>query len=400
MAFIIYLRELMIDEYGRRCLGQPVAIFSCRGDGKTAWFEITNDVTEKLENKISDNKLKALHALMNAKFTLKELNDNLNKLSFTEEEINMVVNHAGIIGKIEFNNNSNDIWTVNDPDHPCYKDKRVILDETDKEKLIKLLNEPIYLTAHTDSSAVYTEQKTLSPWHSETIKYILEDAIPNSFPTIFGWICKYWDKKPVWELESDDYMIIYLYEDMVLKDGLRCPNYNRLIGEVRCRGDGTPGRIKFYDTCEDLWIVQDVNHPCYTNKIQILDETCRSLVAGLFYDYLYITTGGGWTDGVHYTEGKTSGPWHRETLLNIVNFRLRASLGGGNIHAEIIRDNPPPPWKPGDDRLIYLYENIVTAGGNTRPGRLAGKIIYKGDGTPGNITFYDICNEIAEINDK
>jgi predicted ATPase len=58
------------------------------------WFEITNEVIKNLKNKISANKSKALQTLMGKRFSLKELNDSLKKLSFTKEEIDIVAHHA------------------------------------------------------------------------------------------------------------------------------------------------------------------------------------------------------------------------------------------------------------------------------------------------------------------
>jgi len=53
-------------------------------------FEITDKVIEKLKNKVTDDKLKTLQTLTNKRFFLKELNDGLKKLNFTDEEIDMV----------------------------------------------------------------------------------------------------------------------------------------------------------------------------------------------------------------------------------------------------------------------------------------------------------------------
>jgi len=68
-------------------------------DFESNFFEITNEVIENLKNKISEtsfNKLKILQknsSLMNKRLSLKELYDSL-KLSFTKEEIDIVVNYT------------------------------------------------------------------------------------------------------------------------------------------------------------------------------------------------------------------------------------------------------------------------------------------------------------------
>ncbi len=60
------------------------------------WFEITDEVIKNLENKISGDKLKKLHSLINRGFSLEELNNKLNKLSFIEEEMEVITNYSEI----------------------------------------------------------------------------------------------------------------------------------------------------------------------------------------------------------------------------------------------------------------------------------------------------------------
>ncbi len=53
-----------------------------------------------------------------------------------------------------------------------------------------------------------------------------------------------------------------------------------------------------------------------------------------------------------------------------------------------------------DFMLICLYKEIINDYGERLPGRLAAEIKCKGDGTKGEIVFYNICNEIRENKDR
>jgi tetratricopeptide (TPR) repeat protein len=79
-----------------------------------AWFEITDDVIKKLENKISGDKLKDLQSLKHKRLSLEELNDSVNKLSFTKEEIEEVANYAEFINEFDLKDGNGDemnhIW--------------------------------------------------------------------------------------------------------------------------------------------------------------------------------------------------------------------------------------------------------------------------------------------------
>ena len=58
------------------------------------FYQITSEVIENLKTKIPVDKLETLQTLIDKVFSLKELNDILNELSFTKEEIGIVVKQA------------------------------------------------------------------------------------------------------------------------------------------------------------------------------------------------------------------------------------------------------------------------------------------------------------------
>ena len=60
----------------------------------SALLEITNESITNLKSEIPADKAKDLQPLMYNRFSLKKLNDSLNKLHFTKEEIKVVANHA------------------------------------------------------------------------------------------------------------------------------------------------------------------------------------------------------------------------------------------------------------------------------------------------------------------
>jgi len=69
------------------------------------WLEITDKIIKRLENKISDDKLKTLQAVKEKErpfINRKELEDRLKKSSFTEKEIKIVVSNVDFINAIKF----------------------------------------------------------------------------------------------------------------------------------------------------------------------------------------------------------------------------------------------------------------------------------------------------------
>jgi len=134
-------------------------------------------------------------------------------------------------------------------------------------------------------------------------------------------------------------MLIHLYERVVEKDGSSI--IGRLVGEVRCKGDGTPGEIiLFEDVCNERWDVRDVTHEGYTIHYLICDQYSKSRLNSLFNEAIYITTDGGWLDKegtMHYTGGKFLEPWYRETIEYVITYKLPASICG-NLVGKIVED--------------------------------------------------------------
>jgi hypothetical protein len=50
--------------------------------------------------------------------------------------------------------------------------------------------------------------------------------------------------------------------------------------------------------------------------------------------------------------------------------------------------------------LIHLYEEVINQDGTKTHGRLACEVKCKGDGTAGEIIYYDICNEFRQVADE
>lgn len=130
-------------------------------------------------------------------------------------------------------------------------------------------------------------------------------------------------------------MLIYLYEAVVNENALRTPG--RLIGEIRCKGDGTPGELIYYDTCDEIMDIKDVNHRAYGKNCKIFNEMNRKRLKFLLNRSLFVTTGGGLDkDGVHTMEGGNLLPWKRETLEYILRYEFPA--GYGTICGKIAED--------------------------------------------------------------
>lgn len=127
-------------------------------------------------------------------------------------------------------------------------------------------------------------------------------------------------------------MLIYLYENKVKENGNR--ERGRKVGEIECKGDGTPGEIRYFPDCNDFWTVEDKKHLIYGKGLKILDEEEKVLLIKLFNRPVEIVTGGGLTEEkIHHIEGKTLAPWEKETVKYITQYVLPAWFG--TVRAEM-----------------------------------------------------------------
>ncbi len=123
-------------------------------------------------------------------------------------------------------------------------------------------------------------------------------------------------------------MLIYIFESVINEDDSRSPG--RLVGEIRCIGDGTPGEIRFFNTCDEIWDIRNVNNINYGKNSKILDELDKSLLEALFNEELNITSGGGFDPetGIHSSIMKTLEPWHRKTIEYVLEYKLTGTVDG------------------------------------------------------------------------
>jgi len=123
-------------------------------------------------------------------------------------------------------------------------------------------------------------------------------------------------------------MLIHLYERVINEDRTISPG--RLVGEIHCKGDGTPGKFIYFDSCNELRTVKDVNHPTYGNESQLLDERDKRRLERRFNEPLNITAGGGFDPktGIHSSIMKTLEPWHRKTIEYVLEYELTGTVGG------------------------------------------------------------------------
>jgi hypothetical protein len=147
-------------------------------------------------------------------------------------------------------------------------------------------------------------------------------------------------------------MLIQLYENVINEDGSRTPG--RIVGEIRCKGDGTPGEFIFFDTCNEIWDIRDANF--YGNrilindiifndedgndndisesltsdndKIVILDDMDKEMLKSNFEYPLNITVDGGEVDGVEFSVPATLQPWYRETIEYLLEYKVNGSVCG------------------------------------------------------------------------
>ncbi|MEQ8192094.1 MAG: hypothetical protein ABRQ39_29290 [Candidatus Eremiobacterota bacterium] len=133
-------------------------------------------------------------------------------------------------------------------------------------------------------------------------------------------------------------MIIELYEEAILEDGTIAPG--RLVGEVRCKGDGTEGTITFFDTCNEIWDVRDKNSRFYGTKDIILNEREKKRFRQIFRESVDISRGGrdGEDGSIRYSTSRTVSAWHREGIANIIKYTIPNALCG-NIMTKIIEED-------------------------------------------------------------
>jgi len=121
-------------------------------------------------------------------------------------------------------------------------------------------------------------------------------------------------------------MLIQLYERIVNEDGSRTPG--RIVGEIRCIGDGTPGEIVFFDTCNEIWNVKDKNNLNYNKNKVILSDIGKEMLKSDFEEPLNITADGGEVDGVEFSVPETLQPWYRETIEYLLKYKICGKVGG------------------------------------------------------------------------
>ncbi len=132
-------------------------------------------------------------------------------------------------------------------------------------------------------------------------------------------------------------MRIWLHESIINEDERR--SKGRVIAEIRCKGDGTKGKIFYLESCNDLWTIKAKTHPLYDKKRIIFDDYQKERLEMMLNEPIYVTTGGGSNkDGTeHSTSGEYLEPWHEETLEYIIEYSIPASVCG-SICARIKED--------------------------------------------------------------
>jgi len=129
-------------------------------------------------------------------------------------------------------------------------------------------------------------------------------------------------------------MLIHIYEEIVNEDGTT--SQGKLVGEIKCIGDGTPGEFIFHDTCNDLWQVKDKKDHRYGMVTPILTDLEKRLLKREFNDFRPIFTGGGLKNGVHHTEGKLLHPWEKDAIKYALEYGVRVHFG--TIMTKIIEE--------------------------------------------------------------
>ncbi len=128
-------------------------------------------------------------------------------------------------------------------------------------------------------------------------------------------------------------MQLNLYEWMINEDGRRIPG--RQIGLITFRGDGTPGKIEYVDTCNEIWDIRDVTHCLYKEKLIILDKQAKRYLAMTLNRPIHITTGCKWVGDVHCS-WKIQAPCNMP--FGLITFKIPDALCG-NITAKIVEED-------------------------------------------------------------
>jgi len=106
------------------------------------------------------------------------------------------------------------------------------------------------------------------------------------------------------------------------------------VGEIRCKGDGTPGEFIYFDTCNEYRENRDPSHPGYGGTTMIMNEHRKKHLELIFNRALFVQTGGGISpEGIHHIEGITLDSWTRKGIEEIINYKLHPV---GTICAKII----------------------------------------------------------------
>ena len=130
-------------------------------------------------------------------------------------------------------------------------------------------------------------------------------------------------------------MLIHIYEHVINEDGSRSPG--RLVAEIKCKGDGSPEDIVYFDMCNEAWEIKDMKHLLYGQEIPILDDFQKKWIGELFNKSSFVSTKSGMdTKGIHSIEGTTLGSWTREAIENVLDFELASLIG--TICGKIIED--------------------------------------------------------------
>jgi hypothetical protein len=124
-------------------------------------------------------------------------------------------------------------------------------------------------------------------------------------------------------------MLVNLYEAICDKDD-KVGNYRlgRLVGEVRCKGDGTKSEIIWFPAVNEI---RDDPNALWYGEV-ICDDFMRKDTCDVFNNAINITTGGGiieTEDGpISCREAKNLKPWYRETIEHILEWELRGCIRG------------------------------------------------------------------------
>ena len=109
------------------------------------------------------------------------------------------------------------------------------------------------------------------------------------------------------------------------------------MAEVKCKGDGTPGEIIYFDACNSVREIKNKDHDNYGKKIKILDNFRKNWLRKLFNKSSFITTKSGVdSNGIHSMEGTSLGAWTRDAIENVLDFELASLIG--TIRGKIIED--------------------------------------------------------------